>query len=57
MLFAVALYLIVDLRGRVHSLEASAERQSAETKVIEDKLHLTNGTLKRESRRSVPRLG
>ena len=41
-LFAVALYLIVDLRGRVHSLEAGAERQSAETKVIEDKLHLTN---------------
>jgi chromosome segregation ATPase len=41
-LFAVALYLIVNLRGRVSSLEASAERQSAETKVIEDKLHLTN---------------
>jgi len=41
-LFAVALYLIFDLRGRVNTLEASAERQSAETKVIEDKLHLTN---------------
>ncbi len=41
-LFAVALYLIVDLRGRVNSLEANAMRQSAETKVIEDKLHLTN---------------
>jgi hypothetical protein len=41
-LFAVALYLIFDLRGRVKSLEASAELQSAETKVIEDKLHLTN---------------
>jgi multidrug efflux pump subunit AcrA (membrane-fusion protein) len=41
-LFAVALYLIVDLRGRVHTLEADADRQSAETKVIEDKLHLTN---------------
>jgi chromosome segregation ATPase len=38
----VALYLIVDLRGRVRLLEAGAERQSAETKVIEDKLHLTN---------------
>jgi hypothetical protein len=41
-LFAVALYLIFDLRGRVNTLEAGAERQSAETKVIEDKLHLTN---------------
>jgi predicted nucleic acid-binding Zn-ribbon protein len=41
-LFAVALYLIVDLRGRVSSLEAGEQRQSAETKVIEDKLHLTN---------------
>jgi predicted nucleic acid-binding Zn-ribbon protein len=41
-LFAVALYLIFDLRGRVHSLEAGLEKQSAETKVIEDKLHLTN---------------
>lgn len=41
-LFAVALYLIADLRSRVHSLEAGAERQNAETKVIEDKLHLTN---------------
>lgn len=42
MMFAVALYLIVDLRGRVNSLEASAERQRAETKIIEDKIHLTN---------------
>ncbi len=42
LLFAVALYLIVDLRGRVSSLEAGAARQSAESKVIEDKLHLTN---------------
>ncbi len=41
-LFAVALYLIFDLRGRVTSLEAGAARQSAESKVIEDKLHLTN---------------
>jgi chromosome segregation ATPase len=41
-LFAAALYLIVDLRGRVSSLETRAERQAAETKVIEDKLHLTN---------------
>jgi multidrug efflux pump subunit AcrA (membrane-fusion protein) len=41
-LFAVALYLIVDLRGRVRTLEADAEAQRAETKVIEDKLHLTN---------------
>jgi hypothetical protein len=41
-LFAVALYLIADLRSRVHSLESDAQRQSAETKVIEDKLHLTN---------------
>ncbi len=42
LLFAVALYLIVNLRGRVSSLEAGAARQSAESKVIEDKLHLTN---------------
>jgi len=42
LLLAVALYLIVDLRGRVSSLEAGAVRQSAETKVVEDKLHLTN---------------
>jgi chromosome segregation ATPase len=42
LLFAVALYLIVDLRGRVNSLEASVVQQHAETKVIEDKLHLTN---------------
>jgi chromosome segregation ATPase len=41
-LFAVALYLISDLRGRVNLLEAGAQRQNAETKVIEDKLHLTN---------------
>jgi hypothetical protein len=41
-LFAVPLYLIVDLRSRVSSLEASAEQQSAQTKVIEEKLHLTN---------------
>jgi hypothetical protein len=41
-LFAVALYLIYDLRGRVTTLEAGAARQSAESKVIEDKLHLTN---------------
>jgi len=42
LLFACALYLIVDLRGRVSQLEAGAEKQNAETKVIEDKLHLTN---------------
>ncbi|PSH05765.1 MAG: hypothetical protein CXZ00_01095 [Acidobacteria bacterium] len=41
-LFAIMLYLIVGLRDRVNSLEAKAERQNAETKVIEDKLHLTN---------------
>ena len=42
LLLATALYLIVDLRGRVSSLESSAKQQSAETKVIEDKLHLTD---------------
>ncbi len=42
LLFVVALYLIFELRDRVSSLEASAARQSAESKVIEDKLHLTN---------------
>jgi chromosome segregation ATPase len=40
--FAVALFLIADLRGRVSTLEAGAMRQAAETKVIEDKVHLTN---------------
>src|SRR5208282_5581915 len=39
---AVALYLIVNLRGRVTALEAAATQQSEETKVIVDKLHLTN---------------
>lgn len=42
LLLATALYLIVDLRARVSSLESGAKQQSAETKVIEDKLHLTN---------------
>jgi cell division protein FtsL len=42
LLFVVALYLIFELRDRVSSLEASASRQSAESKVIEDKLHLTS---------------
>ena len=41
-LLAVALYLIVNLRGRVVALEAAATQQSAETKVIEEKVHLTN---------------
>src|ERR1019366_3795215 len=41
-LLAVALYLIVNLRDRVSSLEAAAAQQSAETKVIQEKLHLTN---------------
>ena len=41
-LLAVALYLIVSLRGRVTALEAEATQQSAETKVIEEKVHLTN---------------
>jgi hypothetical protein len=39
---AGALYLIAGLRTRVTALEAGIDRQSAETKVIEDKLHLTN---------------
>lgn len=39
---AVALYLIVNLRGRVTALEAAATQQSEETKVIVDKLHLTS---------------
>jgi hypothetical protein len=42
LLFAFALYLISGLRDRVTALEAGGQRQSAETKVIEDKLHLTN---------------
>jgi chromosome segregation ATPase len=41
-MFALALFLIVDLRGRVNTLEATVVRQNDETKVIEDKLHLTN---------------
>ena len=42
LLFAVAIYLIFDLRDRVITLEAQVDRQNAETKVITDKLHLTN---------------
>jgi hypothetical protein len=42
LLLAFALYLISGLRDRVTALEADQQRQSAETKVIEDKLHLTN---------------
>jgi multidrug efflux pump subunit AcrA (membrane-fusion protein) len=41
-LLAVALYLIVNLRGRVIALEAAATQQSAATKVIEEKVHLTS---------------
>ena len=44
-LLAVALYLIVNLRDRVSSLEAAAAQQSAETKVIQEKLHLTNKSM------------
>ncbi len=45
LLLAAALYLIVDLRGRVHTLEAGQDRQAAETKVIQDKIHLTDKNL------------
>lgn len=45
LLLAAGLYLIVDLRGRVHALEAAEQRQSMETKVIEDKLHMTNQSM------------
>ena len=41
-LLVVALYLIVNLRNRVTALEAATVQQGAETKVIEEKLHLTN---------------
>lgn len=44
-LLAVALFLIVNLRGRVALLEAGLDRQAAEAKVIEDKLHLTRQTM------------
>jgi hypothetical protein len=37
-LFAAGLYLILNLRDRVKSLEATVERQSRETKVLEKKL-------------------
>lgn len=42
LLFVLALYLIFDLRGRVSTLEADVARQSAEAKVMQEKLHLTN---------------
>jgi multidrug efflux pump subunit AcrA (membrane-fusion protein) len=42
LLLAVALYLVFDLRGRVASLESGLARQAAESKVIEDKVHLTD---------------
>jgi len=41
-LFAISLYLIFNLRGRVNSLEASASQQAIETKGIQEKLHMTN---------------
>jgi predicted nucleic acid-binding Zn-ribbon protein len=41
-LFAAAFYLIVNLRDRVKSLEATAERQSREAKVLEKKLFATD---------------
>ena len=44
-LFAVAGYLIMNLRSRVTSLESAAQRQSEETKVVEEKLHLTNKSI------------
>jgi chromosome segregation ATPase len=45
LLFAAAGYLISDLRNRVRSLEGEAARQSAESKVIEEKVHLTNKSI------------
>jgi len=42
LLFALALYLIFDLRGRVNALEVDVARQSAEAKVMQDKLHITS---------------
>ena len=41
-LFAVGLYMIVNLRDRVKTLEDTAERQSRETKVLEKKLFATD---------------
>ena len=41
-LIAAGLYLIVNLRDRVKSLEDAAERQSRETKVLEKKLFTTD---------------
>jgi chromosome segregation ATPase len=40
-ILAVAVYLIVDLRGRVAALESASQQQAAATKVLEDKLHMT----------------
>jgi hypothetical protein len=44
-LFAAGLYLIVNLRSRVSSLEAATAQQSADTKIIQEKLHLTNKSI------------
>ena len=41
-LLAAGLYLVLNLRDRVKSLEAAAERQSMQTKVIENKIHMTD---------------
>ena len=41
LLFAAGLYLILNLRDRVKTLEAVVERQSRETKVLEKKLFTT----------------
>lgn len=52
-----AFYMIVDLRGRVRLLEANADRQSAETKVIEDKLHLTSKNIEASMQELGSRVG
>ncbi len=44
-LLVAALWLVVDLRGRVSSLEASLQKQGEVTKAMEDKLHMTDRNL------------
>jgi hypothetical protein len=56
-LFAIGAYLIVDLRGRVHSLEVALSRQTGETRVIEDKLHMTNKSMEEAVQRLGSRVG
>jgi chromosome segregation ATPase len=56
-LFAAGLYLILNLRDRVSSLEDLTRRQSRETRLMEEKLHLTDQNLEAGMQSLGSRLG